>query len=96
MNWLENLTIEDLPESYQEMACIIGLENTLKLSEHYGKQSLYFRSLDELIAEKKRRFILDKFTGANHAELARATEYSERWVYEVLKNARDEKQPALL
>jgi len=90
-DWLDGISIEDLPPQYREMAEIVGLENTLKLAEHFGKSGFYFRSLEPLIARKKEEYIRKNFNGRNHRELARRTGYSERWVYEILK--RKEEQP---
>lgn len=96
MNWLDDITVEDLPESYQEMAGLIGIENTLKLAAHYCKQGFYFLGLEPLIQRKKEAYIRRHFTGGNHGELARGTGYSERWVYEILKNGKtDERQHEL-
>ncbi|GAB4485952.1 MAG: hypothetical protein OHK006_13000 [Thermodesulfovibrionales bacterium] len=95
MNWLDDLRIEDLPETYREMAGIIGLGHTLKLAQHYTKQGFYFRDLDEIVSRKKAEYIRAHFNGCNHRELARATGYSERWVYEILKNGKDDRQDDL-
>ena len=95
MNWLDNLTVDDLPEPYQEVAIIVGVEKTLKLAEHFGKQQIYFKSLKDIIAERKRRYIIDNFKGANHTELARVTDYSVQYVYEILAEERNRKQCGL-
>jgi Mor family transcriptional regulator len=95
MNWLDDLKIEELPSHYQEMAVLIGLEATMKLAKHYNKTGFYFTGLDDLVRAKKEQFIKTNFTGDNHKELARATEWSERWVYEILKGVIDDSQPAM-
>lgn len=86
MEWLQEIDISELPEQYQEMAELIGLENTIKLIEHFGKTTVYFLSLDRFIREKKRQYILRNFKGSNHRELARITGYSLVWVYEILRD----------
>lgn len=91
-SWVEDIEIEDLPESYREMAELIGVENTIKLAMHYYKQGFYFKSLDEPIMKKKEEYIKKNFDGRNHRELARATGLSERWVYEILKNGKNTRQ----
>lgn len=93
--WLENLTADDLPDVYREMAVLIGVEATLKLAAHYRKQSVYFKSLNELIASKKSEYIIANFTGANYDKLARETGYSTRWVREILKDRNKESQSDL-
>jgi Mor family transcriptional regulator len=94
-NWITGISIDELPALYQEMARLIGIENTIKLAEHFGKQGLYFKSLDCLIRKKKEEYIRENFTGSNHRELARATGYSERWVYEILKQDKDDRQECM-
>lgn len=95
MNWTEEIQIKDLPENYQEMAELIGIENTMRLAEYFGKQGFYFKSLEEIIRKKKREYIIKNFKGGNHKELARATGYSEQWVYEILKEDAEDKQARL-
>lgn len=92
MNWLDNLKTEDLPDKYREMANIVGIENTIKLAEHFGKDGFYFKSIEKLITKKKEEYIRNNFCGDNHPELAKATGYSTRWIYEVLKDVKDDRQ----
>jgi len=100
MNWLDNLKITDLPEKHREMAEVISevvdqetaLKVVMLVTEHFGKQGLYLRGLDSLIRQKKEEFIRKYFTGNNHCDLARATGFSERWVYEILKGSQNNNQ----
>ena len=94
-DWIKEIKIEDLPERYQEIALIVGLEHTLKLAEYFGKQGVYFVSIDSLIRQKKETYIRKHFNGRNHKDLARATGYSERWIYEILKAAHEDRQAKL-
>ena len=94
-NWTDEISVEDLPEEYRIIAGIIGLENTLKLAEYVGGLQFYFRKLDTFIAQKKKEYILKNFNGNNHMELARATNYSLQWIYQILKNGKDERQKEL-
>lgn len=85
MEWLSGLKVSDLPERYREMADLVGLENTVKLALRYAKQPLYFIDLEAVVTKKKKEYIIEHFKGNNHNELARATGYSSRWVYEILE-----------
>lgn len=95
MEWLKDIRMEDLPESYREMAELIGLEHTITLAQHYNKQGFYFSGIDALISAKKREFIL-RHRGRPARELARLTGWSERQVYNVLEEERDSRQQKLL
>ena len=88
MQWLEEIKEGDLPSQYREMAELIGLENTIKLAEYFGKTGFYFCSLDGVIQAKKREYIAKNFNGSNHRELARATDYSLVWVYKIIEENR--------
>lgn len=92
MDWIKEIIVDDLPESYQEVCRIIGIENALRLSEYLGGLPLYFPKLEKLISRKKIQYIHKHFNGTNHRELARATEYSERWVYEILHTSRGKRK----
>ena len=92
MEWLTAIKIEELPKQYREMAEIIGVENTIRLAEYFGKTPVYFPSIDPVIREKKKQYIIENFRGDNHYELARATEYSLVWVYDILKEHKKAQQ----
>lgn len=94
MDWTKEIIIEELPESYQEVCRIIGIDNALRLSEYLGGLPLYFPKIEKLISKKKIEYIHKHFNGSNHRELARVTEYSERWVYEVLQPSKKRKKQA--
>ena len=88
MEWLAELKESDLPTQYREMSEIIGLENTIRLAEYFGKTGFYFVSLDGVISAKKREYISKNFNGSNHREMARATDYSLVWVYKIIEENR--------
>ena len=70
MNWLDDLKIEDLPEPYQEMACMIGVKHSQNCRA-FRQAAIIFQEPERHIAERRRRYIIDNFRGDNHAELAR-------------------------
>jgi Mor family transcriptional regulator len=103
MNWLDNIRREDLHESYQElmdvMTGVIGdalsIELIMKLSCHY-KGQFYFRSLQDMISDRKKKFIIANFNGDNHEELARKTNWSLRYIYDILAEDRNKSQLSFL
>ena len=89
MEWIKELKPDDLPGDLQLVAQECGMDVAIRLAEKMGSISIYIRPIDSLIAQKKEEYIKKHFNGSNHKELAIATGYSERWVYEVLN--RDKK-----
>ncbi|HHT9137366.1 MAG TPA: Mor transcription activator family protein [Candidatus Wunengus sp. YC60] len=86
MEWLQEIDVSELPRQYREMAEIIGIEDTIRLAEYFGKTGVYFVSLDGIIREKKKQYVIKNFTGDNHRELARITNYSLVWIYDIIRD----------
>lgn len=82
--WIAELKPEELPGDLQLVAQECGIDVAIRLAEKMGGVSIYIRPIDSLLAQKKEAYIIKHFNGSNHKELAIATRYSERWVYEVL------------
>jgi Mor family transcriptional regulator len=92
MNWLYDLRIEDLPEIYQEVAELKGLQYAVSLAEYFGGRQVYFPQTETLFKKAKERYIIEKFNGNNHTALASATGLCEREIYTILKEHRERSQ----
>lgn len=79
------MTIDELPESYQPVAQIVGIENALKLSRHLGGLYFYYPQLDSLLRAKRDECIRKEFTGTNHRELARKYNLTESWIRQIVQ-----------
>ncbi len=90
---ITHITIDDLPESYQEIARIIGVESAVKLSEALGGLAYYFPQLEGILRKKRDECIKREFTGDNHRELAKKYDLTERWIREIVEIRYN--QPAL-
>jgi Mor family transcriptional regulator len=88
-DWLSEIaaemTLECLPESYQEVARIVGVANTLRLADYLGGQAFYFRKLGGVYRRKRDEGIRKEFTGCNHKELARKYCLSEVQIRSILR-----------
>jgi hypothetical protein len=89
--YLDYLQIEQLPEHYQDVVAVIGIDATVKLAEAFPGVPLYFKQVHRLLFPAKRAYIVDNFTGANHRRLALDTGLPLPTVYEVLKADREGK-----
>lgn len=78
------MTVESLPECYQDIAEIIGVVATLQLSEYIGGTRFYFRKLDGLLMDKRDERIRKEFTGFNQQELARRYGLTETRIRDIL------------
>jgi Mor family transcriptional regulator len=90
--WLSEIaaemSIDCLPEAYQDIAQIIGIEATLQLSEYLGGTRFYFRKIDGLLMDKRDERIRKEFNGGNHVELARRYRLTETRIRDILSRKR--------
>ena len=85
---VEQITVDDLPESYRDVAAVVGVQNAILLSEALGGLTYYFQQLDKVLMRKRDQLIRDEFDGANHRPLARKYGLSEVWIREIVQRAR--------
>lgn len=89
---MENeIRLDDLPPTYQQIAMVIGIENVVKLGRELGGEQFYLPKLDVCLARVKKRKIIDEFKGGNYGELARKYGVTSFWVREIIKKHRREK-----
>lgn len=82
--WIRDISIDDLPEIYQDVAHVIGLENAIRLSEHLGGQLVYFPKLDGIVKKKRDEAIRQEFNGSNVRGLARKYGISGKQLMRIL------------
>jgi len=75
-----------LPEPYQTMKRLIGIENTLNLAQHYQGTAVYFTKLDKIMRQMRNQKIHEEFNGDNIKQLAQEYNLSEIWVREILSD----------
>ena len=82
---IDQVTVEDLPESYRDVAMVVGVENAIRLSDTLGGLAYYFQQLDKVLIRKRDDLIRSEFTGANHKPLARKYGLSAVWIREIVQ-----------
>ncbi|ADK86628.1 Mor transcription activator domain protein [Desulfarculus baarsii DSM 2075] len=86
--WMREVSQEQLPEVYQEMAEVIGVEPTMRLAQVFSGNSVYFPKLDRSLLELRNQAIRRDFNGANIKELARRWGLSARHVRHIVNPPR--------
>jgi len=88
--WMRQVEPKQLPEVYQEIVGVIGLEPTLQLAQVFSGNSVYFPKLDRALVELRNRLIRAEFDGNNTRSLARRWGLSSRHVRHILRPVRRE------
>ncbi|HIJ95799.1 MAG TPA: hypothetical protein HPP94_08710 [Desulfuromonadales bacterium] len=89
--YLNYLQVDELPEHYQVVISVIGIDATVKLAEAFPGVPLYFKQVHHLLYPAKRAYILAYFSGANQRRLALDTGLTLKTVYKIIKDDHNEK-----
>jgi hypothetical protein len=95
-SWLDYIRTDQLPEDYQLLVRIIGLELTIKVAQQLPKVHLYFKSPEKLFLPAKEKYVLDRWSknkGLDRRSLALETGLSERHVYDLIATEKEKSQP---
>ena len=89
--WLRQVRPGDLPEVYQEMAEVIGVEATVHLARTFSGTSVYFPKLERALLALRNQAIRREFDGANIKLLSRRWNLSARHVRQIVNPPRPER-----
>lgn len=90
---MENdIRLEELHPTYQQISKVIGIENALKLGKELGGEQYYLPSLNTCFSRVKERKIIEEFKGGNYKELGRKYGVTSDWVRIVIKKHRRKKE----
>jgi Mor family transcriptional regulator len=89
--WLRQVRPDDLPEVYQEMAAVIGVEATVQLAQTFAGSSVYFPKLERALLSLRNQVIRREFDGANVKQLARRWNLSSRHLRHIVNPPRPER-----
>lgn len=98
MAWTDTINMEDLPEDYQLVANIVGLEKTIQLAYELKKVSFYLRDPDRLFFPAKKRYVLERWQQSGPDDqfrpklVALETGLSERAIYDIINETRGPKE----
>ncbi len=86
--WMREVNRDQLPEVYQEIADVIGVDQTMQLAQVFSGSSVYFPKLDRSLLEVRNAAIRRDFDGANIKLLARRWGLSARHVRHIVNPPR--------
>lgn len=90
MEWLKEITIDDIDEQYRNIAEVIGLKNFINLIKLLGGTSWYIPKIETVLKEARERKIKKEYNGYNKKELALKYGISERTISYITKEEKDE------
>ena len=82
--WMDELTVDMLPELYRHIASAIGIENFLALCKEIGGTNMYIPKFDSVIRPIRDKKMKQEFDGINYKELGKKYNLCERWVRDII------------
>ncbi len=84
LDWVNDLSANDLPEPLCKIANLIGVRNAVILSQNYGGVTFYLPKTDSALRMIRDRKIKAEFNGYNYKELAIKYSITEMWVRNIV------------
>ena len=84
--WMDEITIDVVPEKYHHLVNLIGIENVLLLSKDFGGTMLYIPKHDSLAKEIRNEKIRKEFNGGNYKELTKKYNLCESQIRNIINS----------
>lgn len=84
---LKNVHVSDIPETYQPVISLIGLDNFLKLCQYAMGDELYFPMHKSVLCSTRNRLILQEYNGYNLGELSKKYNLTVKQIKNILKGS---------
>lgn len=84
---LENVQKSDIPENYEHIVSLIGLDNFIKICQYAMGDELYFPTPESILRETRNRLILQEYDGYNMAGLSRKYGITKATVKNIVKGS---------
>lgn len=89
--WLDELTPEDLPKQFHELAHVAGVRALAALSREYGGLQFYVPKYDALFKMKRDQLIRqERKGGRSYPELVKKYNLTEVWIRQICDHQGDD------
>lgn len=84
---LESVDISDIPETYQPVVSLIGLDNFLKMCRYGMGDEIYFPMQESILRNARNRLIIQDYNGHNLAELSQKYNLTAKHIRNIVKGS---------
>lgn len=84
---LKYVDVSDIPETYQPVVSLIGLDNFLKMCQYAVGDELYFPMQESILRNARNRLIIQEYNGHNLAELSRKYGLTKKCIRNIVKGS---------
>lgn len=86
MDWKKEITKEDLPEEFQGLAELIGLENVIATMDYFEGAEKYFPKIESAFKNVRDRVIRQRWKKHNIHVLAKEFNLTHNQIREIVKD----------
>lgn len=84
---LKLVDVSDIPETYQPVVSLIGLENFLKMCSYAVGDEIYFPMQESILRNTRKRLIIQEYNGCNLSELSRKYSLTQSRIRKIVKGS---------
>lgn len=84
---LKYVDVSDIPETYQPVVSLIGLDNFLKLCRYAMGDELYFPKQESVLRNARNRLIIQEYNGHNLAELSHKYNLATKYISNIVRGS---------
>lgn len=85
--FLKHVEVSDIPETYQPVVSLIGLDNFLKLCRYAMGDELYFPMQESVLRNTRKRLIIHEYNGCNLSELSHKYDLTPSRIRNIVKGS---------
>lgn len=84
---LKSVDVSDIPENYQPIVSLIGMDNFLKMCRYAMGDEIYFPMQESILRNARNRLIIQEYNGHNLAELSQKYSLTAKQINNIVKGS---------
>ena len=84
---LKLVDVSDIPETYQPVVSLIGLDNFLKMCRYAMGDEVYFPMQKNILLKTRNRLIVQEYNGYNLEELSQKYDLTAKHISNIIKGS---------
>lgn len=84
---LKSVDVSDIPENYQPIVSLIGMDNFLKMCQYAMGDEIYFPMQESILRNARNRLIIQEYNGHNLAELSQKYSLTAKQINNIVKGS---------
>lgn len=84
---LKMVDVSDIPETYQPVVSLIGMDNFLKMCHYAMGDEIYFPMKESILRNARNRLIIQEYNGHNLVELSQKYNLTVKHIRNIVKGS---------